>query len=460
MTQPILVAGELMLDLLFVAADGPSGGLFVRAGGSAANVGRRLALGGGSRVVVIGKTGSDPNGAWLYRSLAGMGIDLPIQPAPDAVTGYLVLHRRRGGSDRVVYVERGANARLGPADRVDLDGVAWVHLSGYCLLEPEPAEVARGLAAAARRRGIPVSLDPGVEFHFRGRRLEELIRLFKLGLDQGPDLFLPSAGLVRLLGDGPHELGSHFAGVIVKDGAQGAWTEGEPVALTPPPRYPGADLSGAGDVFNAAVIRARLAGCSLREAAREANAEAAAYVESGVDGPGDDWTRVRRQAPPVLVSACLVGAGTAYDARSRAVPGPLADQAAAGPAERVFLPVCPEQAGGLKTPRPPAEIRGSNPDAGRGVIRGTATVTHRDGRDVTESFLRGARRTVDLARAVAATLAVLKDGSPSCAPNEVYDGTFTGGKLPGPGVTASALEELGVTVVDETAAGVVLGRSE
>lgn len=490
MTHRVVVAGELMLDLLLVAGGGADGagaggadppdGLYVRAGGSAANVGRALVGPGCPEVSVVGKTGGDPNGAWVRGELARLSIDLPTPPARDAITGYLVLHRRPGGRDRVAFVERGANARLTPDDGnllggpdsvgPDLEGVVWLHLSGYCLLEPGPSQAVRRLAAAARRRGIPVSLDPGVEFHFRDRPRQELIRRFQLGLDHGPDLFFPSAGLARLLADEPGDLGRWFGQVVEKDGPRGAWVNRRRMGLDQPSRHPDADLSGAGDRFNAAFIRAQLAGCSLDDAARRANAAAANYVETGAGAaaPGSDWVRVACQEPPVLVSACLVGVESAYDARARSDAGFLGRLGAAGPAHRVLLPICPEQAGGLPTPRQPAEIRpGGRPsapdpgaDPGRAVIAGTAAVTHGDGREVTDSFLRGARRAVDLARTVAAGLAVLKDGSPSCGSGEVYDGSFSGRKRPGRGVAAAALEELGVTVVGEAAAGRALGCEE
>jgi uncharacterized protein YbbK (DUF523 family) len=102
-----------------------------------------------------------------------------------------------------------------------------------------------------------------------------------------------------------------------------------------------------------------------------------------------------------------------------------------------LVPVCPETAGGLPTPRPPAERQ---PD---GTVRNVA------GDDVTLAYRRGADHAVRLARSTAAVGAVLKARSPSCGCHQVYDGTFTRTRVPGEGVTAGALREAGIPVADE-----------
>lgn len=107
-----------------------------------------------------------------------------------------------------------------------------------------------------------------------------------------------------------------------------------------------------------------------------------------------------------------------------------------------LVPVCPEVAGGLPTPRPPAER--SSVD---GRVRTAA------GTDVTDAYERGAAHAVRLAAAVGATGAVLKARSPSCGCHLVYDGTFTRTRVEGEGVTAAALRRAGVDVVDEDDVG-------
>ncbi|MFC4076767.1 DUF523 domain-containing protein [Salinithrix halophila] len=110
------------------------------------------------------------------------------------------------------------------------------------------------------------------------------------------------------------------------------------------------------------------------------------------------------------------------------------------------LPVCPEQLGGLPTPRPPAEIIGGD---GEDVLDGKAKVIDNTGKDVTPEFLAGAREVLDMARSVGATEAILKERSPSCGSCMIYDGTFSGVKKPGLGVTAALLRRHGIRVTSE-----------
>lgn len=143
----------------------------------------------------------------------------------------------------------------------------------------------------------------------------------------------------------------------------------------------------------------------------------------------------------ILVSACLLGLPTAYDGRGHPVPE-LIRLAARG---RV-IPVCPEMAGGLPLPRPPAEIVGGD---GGDVLDGRARVVTIDGQDVTEMFVRGAERALALARRYGVRLAVMKARSPSCGPAGIYDGTHSGHLVPGEGVTVALLRRAGVTVISE-----------
>lgn len=133
----------------------------------------------------------------------------------------------------------------------------------------------------------------------------------------------------------------------------------------------------------------------------------------------------------VLVSACLVGENCKYSGgnnRNEAVCRFLEEQD--------YVPFCPEQAGGLPTPRLPSEIR-----EGR--------VYARDGADVTEAFRFGAEKALALCREKGVTMAILKDGSPSCGCHRVYDGTFSGVKIPGRGITAGVLAASGIVVFSE-----------
>jgi uncharacterized protein YbbK (DUF523 family) len=102
-----------------------------------------------------------------------------------------------------------------------------------------------------------------------------------------------------------------------------------------------------------------------------------------------------------------------------------------------LVPVCPEQLGGLATPRPPAERQGGR-------------IIAKNGADVTQQYCRGAEETLKLCRLLGCEAAVLKERSPSCGCGEIYDGTFTGTLVAGNGVTAELLLEHGIPVYGES----------
>ncbi len=142
-----------------------------------------------------------------------------------------------------------------------------------------------------------------------------------------------------------------------------------------------------------------------------------------------------------LVSACLLGMPTAYDGQGRPVER-LIERAARGE----VVPICPEMAGGLPVPRPPAEIVGGS---GEDVLDGQARVVTIDGQDVTEAYLRGAEAALAVARRLGIRKAILKAHSPSCGCRLIYDGTHSGRLIPGQGVTAALLRREGIEVVSE-----------
>jgi uncharacterized protein YbbK (DUF523 family) len=135
------------------------------------------------------------------------------------------------------------------------------------------------------------------------------------------------------------------------------------------------------------------------------------------------------------VSACLLGLPTRYDGQALE-RAPLPEQLRG----RVLVPVCPEQFGGLPTPRPRQDFRGGT---GPEVLERKARVVNEDGIDVTESFLKGAQITCEIAQAPGVKEALLKDGSPSCGVSRV---TVDGKESAGLGVTAAALRKLGLTL--------------
>ena len=143
----------------------------------------------------------------------------------------------------------------------------------------------------------------------------------------------------------------------------------------------------------------------------------------------------------MLVSACLAGRACRFDGRAN--PD---DAVARLVAEGRAVLVCPEEDGGLGTPRPPAEIAGGD---GADVLAGTARVVTHSGRDVTDAYLEGARRALEAARAAGAGTAVLKARSPSCGKGCIYDGTHTKTLKEGDGVTAALLRAHGIEVLTE-----------
>lgn len=154
--------------------------------------------------------------------------------------------------------------------------------------------------------------------------------------------------------------------------------------------------------------------------------------------------RVRRGRPRVhkiLVSACLLGAPVRYHGGDAKSAHPLLERWAA---EGRLVPLCPEVLGGLPTPRPAAERqqRGS-------PGQWPAVVVDRNGVDVSGHFLRGAEATAAEAALHRIGMAILKDGSPSCATSSIYDGTFSGTRVPGRGVTAELLAARGVRLFSE-----------
>lgn len=144
----------------------------------------------------------------------------------------------------------------------------------------------------------------------------------------------------------------------------------------------------------------------------------------------------------ILVSRCLLGHRVRYDGGAS---GPF-DQLQLWLDEGRVVPLCPEVAGGLPTPRAAAEIPGGQ---GAQVLDGQAAVITTEGVDVSAQFLSGARQALELVQKHDIRIAVLKANSPSCGNRLTYDGTFSGVKVSGEGVTAALLKRHGVLVFSE-----------
>lgn len=134
----------------------------------------------------------------------------------------------------------------------------------------------------------------------------------------------------------------------------------------------------------------------------------------------------------ILISACLLGVTCRYDAKSveHKELRELMNQ-------HNLIPVCPEQLGGLATPRDPAE-------------RINDRIMTCNKTDVTRQYTQGANEALRLAKLYGCTLAILKERSPSCGHGMIYDGTFSGTLTNGDGKTAQLLIENGITVIGES----------
>ena len=143
----------------------------------------------------------------------------------------------------------------------------------------------------------------------------------------------------------------------------------------------------------------------------------------------------------ILVSACLLGEKVRYDGGHSRV-----DALKRWYEQGRIISLCPEVAGGLPIPRPAAEIEGGDSDR---VLRGRGFIRRRDGQDVTDAFMDGAECTLALCFEYHIHIAILKEGSPSCAVNLVNNGDFSGTKMDGMGITARLLSQHGVFVFSE-----------
>lgn len=141
----------------------------------------------------------------------------------------------------------------------------------------------------------------------------------------------------------------------------------------------------------------------------------------------------------ILVSSCLIGMKCRFDGTDKnkhlieAYP------------QHQFIPVCPEQMGGLSTPRESAEQRNGR-------------VYTKSGVDVSAQFELGAQQAIELAEAFACDLAILKEKSPSCGHDRIYDGTFSGTLIAGDGALAQQCRAKGIRVIGESDILAVLGE--
>ena len=133
----------------------------------------------------------------------------------------------------------------------------------------------------------------------------------------------------------------------------------------------------------------------------------------------------------IMISSCLCGVNCKYNGKNN-----KNDKCVELLRENKAICFCPEQLGGLTTPRVPSEIREDR-------------VVSKEGIDVTDNFKRGAKEALKIAQITGIKKAIMKEGSPSCGVHYIYDGTFCGNKIEGMGITTRMFLENNIEVVSE-----------
>ncbi|MEU7643876.1 carbohydrate kinase family protein [Streptomyces huasconensis] len=272
----LLVVGDVVTDIVArhrtPIAPGTDTAAAIRAvpGGAGANVACWAAYWGCPEVRLLGRVGAD-SAAWHEAALTRAGVRPRLVVDPEAPTGTVICLVDGGaGAERTFLTDSGASLRLSPEDWAPelLDGVAWLHLSGY-LFFAEPSRAVAGVAMAqARARGVPVSVDPASVGFLRewgvGRFLAAV---------EGVTVLMPSRGEAELLAgvgagavaDSAVALSRLFSVVVVTAGAEGAVVArgGEVVGRVPSVGVCARDTTGAGDAFTGAFVASRVRGVGL-----------------------------------------------------------------------------------------------------------------------------------------------------------------------------------------------------
>ncbi|MCD6472222.1 DUF523 domain-containing protein [Candidatus Aerophobetes bacterium] len=143
-----------------------------------------------------------------------------------------------------------------------------------------------------------------------------------------------------------------------------------------------------------------------------------------------------------LVSACLLGIRCNWDEKDRYKNKKVIELLK----KEVLIPICPEQLGGLKTPRIPQEIQKGD---GNDVLDGKSSVKNKAGEDVTAEFIRGAEESLKIAKQYNIKEFIGKSKSPSCSSNLIYNGSFSKKLIKGDGVTTALFKRNGIKVISE-----------
>ncbi|MGV9342558.1 carbohydrate kinase family protein [Streptomyces sp. NPDC003688] len=302
----LLVVGDVITDVVArhpgPLATGTDTAAVIRTlpGGAGANVACWAAHAGCADVRLLARVGADAAG-WHERELRAAGVRPRLVVDPAAPTGTVICLVDAGAAaERTFLTCSGASLRLEPADWSDalLDGVGRLHLSGYLLFAESSRALARAALAAARARGVPVSLDPASA----GFLAELGVDRF-LAFARGLDVLLPSRDEACLLtgrpdwADAAAALSGVVPVVVAKSGADGALVARSGSVRKRIPAVPATarDTTGAGDAFTGAFLAALVAGASVEEAAERGCRSGARAVERvggrpPYPGPGTEDT--------------------------------------------------------------------------------------------------------------------------------------------------------------------------
>jgi sugar/nucleoside kinase (ribokinase family) len=273
MTPPrVVVVGDVAVDVLVepcspavTGADVPAR-IRMRSGGAGANTAAWLAH-LGADVTLVGRVGDDPAGRAAGDDLRALGVRPALTVDPDHPTCTVVV--LLAGGDRTMLSDRGAAARLAPADLPSVERADHLHLSGYVLLDPASRAAGQAALARARAAGLSTSVDPQVAPAL-GPGFTRDVR--------GVDLLLPNAAELAALG-GADALREVVGAVVATDGpAPARWIDRRGTWAAEPPHAEVVDPTGAGDAFDAGVLVAWLGGAAPAAAVEAGCAAGAAAV--------------------------------------------------------------------------------------------------------------------------------------------------------------------------------------
>jgi sugar/nucleoside kinase (ribokinase family) len=303
----LLVVGDVVTDVLAVhkrpiaAGTDTAADIVIRPGGSAANT-AAWAASRGADVRLLARVGAD-TGEWHHRQLAAAGVRAHLRVDPNRPTAVIVVMVDARG-ERTMLTHRGAGEHLGPADWDDalLDGTDHVHVSGYTLFSPSGRDLVEVAIARARRRGVPVSVDPASTGFLAEFGVERFVAA------TAGCVIMPNRDEAALLAGTPAaraaaaELSRAYDLAVVKLGAAGAVAArgGRVTVRVPATPAPALDSTGAGDAFAGGFLAARLAGAD-DHAAVTAGCRAGAAAVGHVGGRPPAGTPAV-PSPPLVTS--------------------------------------------------------------------------------------------------------------------------------------------------------------